>query len=587
MVRALPFLGRRPALLLRAMRPTTLRQAMGNAEKWGRAKWSHEKDVYDSVIVAAFGGLHVAGRVMDDDEEDEYPSASHETPTVRLHPVFPALVCFVLFQLQMTFLFSIDLDIPLRAGSEANRTGAAFIIPTWHALGDDDVSYSQLLLAVKGAMAFTLQMMSLSEFLLCLRPWLMVMNPMTWRCHKRLTTESSCMVTRACFSTGLLWLCCVAAKSMQLAVAFLACLMSLNVILAANEISYALFNGLVLLFVSKLDEHAFSFIAAVFHFDLHKYEEFTLELNDDHFLRLPLPESGHDRTLFNPCPVSPEMRKRLNYAYSALWKFGRLNRDVIIFCVLSTFYMWQLFIFLFTLDTGVLPRVRDMCSLLRARKHGGQYSQNVPSLGNPMVSQVIDMATVFIDLDSQLERLRHETVMVPGAASPASLEDTCFAPEPLRGIRRLSLENVFELCSQFPRVVALAILCLVTIFVLRYVLTLLLTPQLPLTPASSLRRHSSGLDSQTMGPHGPVSPGSPGSPTSPTPETPLMMAQSSRHSFGLPPSARARLPPLHELDVQSPRAEACASRADLEQQLKAVRARLLDLEKALQQSKAT
>jgi len=546
-----------------------LRQEATRPDKLVMAKWDHEKDVYDCVVVAAFGGLHVHSRPCEDFDE-EMSSDSSSSRAVRVHPIFPTMVCCVLFQLQMTYLCSIQFDIPPML--DASRPGSAFVTRRWSEVEDD--AYSQLLLAVKGAMAFTLQMLSLSEFLLALRPWLMVMNPITWRSQKRFTTRSESCVMRISAHVSVLWMCCVCAKTMQLFVAFLACFMSLNVILAAKEISYALFNGLVLLFVSKLDEHAFSFVAALFNFDLRAYEDFEMELRDDEDdVRLPCTaEHPIACSMFCPWHIPPEAKTRLKSWHLALWKFGRRNRDAIIFWLLSAFYMWQLFIFLFTLDTGVLPRVRDVCALLRGRKHGGRFSASGPSLGNPSVSWVIDMATVFIDLDNQLERLRLEPVLnEDGDVEFATLDEACFHPSPSSGYARMTLSDVFVTSQKFPRVVLAIAVLLLTIFVLRNVAAILSASETP-------KRRSKGGHESYCGSSEGLTPSR--ECLSPTPETPLMAnceTMDTRCETLNLSMLRAKLQPPDEQVV-----ELNTLKPALELQLQELKKRVLDLEQMLQ-----
>merc|ERR1719253_1462539 len=71
---------------------------------------------------------------------------------------------------------------------------------------------------------------------------------------------------------------CVAAEIMQLLVAYLVLALSMTVIIRAEKVSEVVFNGLVITFLTDLDEYAFQACCAIFHFDARQYNKFKFQL---------------------------------------------------------------------------------------------------------------------------------------------------------------------------------------------------------------------------------------------------------------------------------------------------------------------
>lgn len=205
-------------------------------------------------------------------------------------------------------------------------------------------------------MIAVLQMIVLKELLGGMRPFCLLLNPVTWFELQRPTTEGKGWVFHGLICAPL----CLAAQIFQIGVAYYILSVSMSVIMLASDVKEIIFNGLVVTFLSDLDEFAWTAMSAVFHLDQERFENFQFKLNDTGIVNKTRKEA-HESLLFG-------------LEWTKTWKSwfyrGRggkvtILENFLIFATLTFIYVRQVAMYVQATDTGILPVARDVCALYR------------------------------------------------------------------------------------------------------------------------------------------------------------------------------------------------------------------------------
>eukprot|EP00403_Amphidinium_massartii_P010133 CAMPEP_0178414192 /NCGR_PEP_ID=MMETSP0689_2-20121128/22910_1 /TAXON_ID=160604 /ORGANISM="Amphidinium massartii, Strain CS-259" /LENGTH=408 /DNA_ID=CAMNT_0020035475 /DNA_START=61 /DNA_END=1284 /DNA_ORIENTATION=+ len=342
-----------------------------------------QADVYDMVVVASFGGLGVIPLDNDPTVDTDADGGSmmrrlssdgpldHSKPlhTFRVHPVFALLgLATPLFSMQMTVLWCLFLSIDLRTPIQED----------WQLFQSQPDM--KLLFVVKCLMVIVLGNMSLLEFLHALRPFFLAFNPMTWRELQR----PHGYFWRGDLGAAICASCCIVSEFMQLTVAYTVLVLSMSIILRADQITEVIFNSLALIFITDLDEKTFEAAASLFHFDMNSYDNMK-----NHGIKLV---SKGDASA-KPLTWLPSwLQSKLSWR-----KEGKANALSYVFAFLALEFLFvrQLLQLYMAVSTQKLPIARDMCVL-----YAGLHGQNW--FGGAW-ARLIEWSTFAINFREQVE----------------------------------------------------------------------------------------------------------------------------------------------------------------------------------------
>lgn len=312
---------------------------MGDDEKEDEVELHLNPDVYDAVVAAAFGGVQVSLPL----EDDKNHKAGAPAPFIRIHPAAAFGIACILFMVQVSCLTCLMLDIDF----EANwATGS------WEEF--DKTPGRRILLCSKILMVCVLQVICLKEFLSGMRPLLFVCNPFTWYEIYRPSAKAFPKL----FHPALCVPFCIAAEAMQFVIAYMVAVLSMTVILKAEKVSEVVFNGLVITFLTDLDEYTWQACVPIFHLDGRKYNKFKFSLKKGY--KKFFEQERRERT----------SKSKAEFDWKVWLRRGRggkvqILENVLIFAFLAVLFFRQTFIFTQAIDSGVLPLKRDVCSLYR------------------------------------------------------------------------------------------------------------------------------------------------------------------------------------------------------------------------------
>jgi hypothetical protein len=324
-------------------------------------------DVYDAVVAAAFGGVVVSLPLAEIGKGE-----NRKAPSVAIHPFLVWCLAALLFVVQMSCMTCLILDIDFEK---------PFNVGSWDAF--NETPGRRILLCSKVIMTVVLQMIVLKEFLSALKPLAFLCNPFTWQEVWRPSTANPRL-----FHAGLCVPFCITAEIMQLIVAYMVATLSMSVIMRADRVSDVIFNGLVITFLTDLDEYAWEASAAIFHVDARKYGLFKFRLladviAEDEETTSP---SGKKRKDLQAQEMHLRRKAAIREAEQGIlqggWKIwfyrGRggkvqILENLFIFGGLCLMFFRQCIMFVQAFDTGILPLTRDICHLYRGL-HGHDRS---------------------------------------------------------------------------------------------------------------------------------------------------------------------------------------------------------------------
>lgn len=283
-----------------------------------------DDDMYDSVTMAAFGGVHL-----------QLPGG-----TVRVHPMWLCLGCLPLFAAQQASL------LYMRLGQELEK-------PV-HGEGVSD-ELKQILPFAKTLMVYTLGLMLFPELLGACRLLLFVLNPTTWIDIKRFRPEKKAMWAFL-WSTPVLVSCAATAELLKLSIGYVVLIDSVSVVLVCDTVQDTLFNSLALTFLVDLDNKLWEVVKSVFgieykeqmqNLQLMTDEEQEIKRKEGNFKR----EGWEDWKIFRQCSWLRRAQ-------------GGSAVEALLVCAIFMFaYVRQMLVMLYSLKTDTLPVARDMCTI--------------------------------------------------------------------------------------------------------------------------------------------------------------------------------------------------------------------------------
>lgn len=288
-------------------------------------------DVFDAVVVASFGGVQVSLPLSDDRFGlNDKPATARRSITV--HPFLVWCVASLLFFMQVTCLTCLILDIDFKK---------KWATDSWEEF--DKTPGKRILLCSKTLMVIVLQMICLREFLAAMKPLAFIVNPITWREVWRPSSDKPKL-----FHALVCVPVCFMAELFQFIIAYTVAASSMTIILQSDHVTDVVFNGLVITFLTDLDEYMFTAAAAVFHVDVRKYNNFQFKFN----------RSAEDERA-----AATNTWKR--WLYRGRGGKVQLVENCVVFGFVGLMLLRQVFVFTQAIDTGVLPLKRDFCTLFR------------------------------------------------------------------------------------------------------------------------------------------------------------------------------------------------------------------------------
>eukprot|EP00928_Gymnodinium_smaydae_P088545 TRINITY_DN72615_c0_g1_i1.p1 TRINITY_DN72615_c0_g1~~TRINITY_DN72615_c0_g1_i1.p1 ORF type:complete len:554 (+),score=70.68 TRINITY_DN72615_c0_g1_i1:76-1662(+) len=345
----------------------------------------HKADCYNAVVVAAFGGVRIMfPREVRSNEPEADKSkresirkslsvgksgdenADDDANAIRVHPFLVFMFCFALYTVQLSCLSCLVLDM--------DKT-------EWIAEDQKETPRQKMIILVKVIMVIVVQMVSLREMVGALRPLLFVLNPVTWGELYRPGMDGKFFKhlpwltwLRIFFDWKWLALLCIVAQVFQVTIAYVVNVMSISIVLASDDVSNVIFNSLVVIYIADLDEYAWSAVTQIFHIDADYYDKFKFHPVEED-------DTGHGKTdaQNKGTDVHPEEKLTTQKPKAKKWDESRCYRwffrsgggkvetleTCVVFILLASVYIRQVFVLAQAYDTGIVPIIRDVCDLYR------------------------------------------------------------------------------------------------------------------------------------------------------------------------------------------------------------------------------
>mmetsp|Transcript_10850 Transcript_10850/g.19300 ORF Transcript_10850/g.19300 Transcript_10850/m.19300 type:complete len:449 (+) Transcript_10850:98-1444(+) len=340
-----------------------------------------DEDIYDMVVVAAFGGLQMN---------------LQKGQEAIVHPFVLSAFCAVLFMVQFECLMFL-------------RMGMALSDPV---VAEED---SSMLMELKVLMIAILQLMLFKELLGSVKFIVFMLNPTTWTDIKR-PDRNKFQVFKRTFHPFFLSVPAIVATLFKFVIAYLVCVDSVSLILETRHAKDAIFNCLAITFIAELDEVAWNVVSAICQFQ--KMPDWKFEIWDDKTKAENLQDSVCVNAVVKRCP------------FIRRGSHGRKFEFSVALVIMLFIYTRQLLVFLYALETNVLPVARDVCAMWRWM-HGKAY---VPTTGYLMMAMVRLM--MVRDLEVEI-----------GLLKSSVLEDKCGMDDTYG---RMSEKETWMLCQNRP-----------------------------------------------------------------------------------------------------------------------------------------
>eukprot|EP00434_Breviolum_minutum_P033020 symbB.v1.2.029211.t1/scaffold3171.1/size96351/11 len=274
-------------------------------------------DMYDSVLVAAFGGV-----TMNLDGSDE----------LHVHPGILFIFCVPLVLLQFWVTFCTTFGMPAY----------------WRSL---DVSTEEsMVISMKLLLIVVVQLSFFDNMLMTLRCFVFVINPTTWTDVKRIDPEDQ--RTERSKLNVLHWAPFLApfpimALLTKVMMQYWVSVQSMSIIMASDNVKEAVFDALAISFIVELDVAMWNLVKTIMHLD--SFDNFAFQL-------WPM---GRRNRAMQSSPVA----RLLDFPVLHRGKGARRLENFIVFTVLFALYSRITLVSFHAADSGILPSSRDVCAM--------------------------------------------------------------------------------------------------------------------------------------------------------------------------------------------------------------------------------
>lgn len=274
-------------------------------------------DMYDSVLVAAFGGV-----TMNLDGSDE----------LHVHPGILFIFCVPLVLLQFWVTFCTTFGMPAY----------------WRSL---DVSAEEsMVISMKLLLIVVVQLTFFDNMLMTLRCFMFAINPTTWTDVKRIDPEDQ--RTGRSKLNVLHWSPFLApfpimALLTKVMMQYWVSVQSMSIIMASDNVKEAVFDALAISFIVELDVAMWNLVRTIMHLD--SFENFTFQL---------WPMSRRARAM-----LSSPVARLVDFDVLHRGKGARRLENFIVHTVLFALYARITLVSFHAADSGILPASRDVCAM--------------------------------------------------------------------------------------------------------------------------------------------------------------------------------------------------------------------------------
>ncbi|CAE8624498.1 unnamed protein product [Polarella glacialis] len=316
-------------------------------------------DMYDSVLVAAFGGV-----TMNLDGNDQ----------LHVYPGLLFIFCIPLVAIQFWLTFAVGFGMH----------------PVWKKQDADE--QEQMVISMKLLLMLVVQLTFFDNLLMTLRCLMFAMNPTTWTDIKRVDPDDP-KIQHSLFYwlhwSGFIAPAPICALMMKIWIQYWVSVQSCSIILASDGIKEAIFDSLAIGFIIELDVAMWQVVATVMHLD--SFENFSFEL----------------------WPLARRKMATRESMFAHLCDFKILHRghgarrfeNCLTFVVIFLIYSRLLFICLLALDSGLLPAARDVCQQWK-RHVSEDWGDKLLGAGFKLISHVFASLSFFdVDFTDELNRM--------------------------------------------------------------------------------------------------------------------------------------------------------------------------------------
>ncbi|CAE7379506.1 NCL [Symbiodinium natans] len=300
-------------------------------------------DMYDSVLVAAFGGV-----TMNLDGSDE----------LHVHPGVLFIFCLPLVILQFWLTFCTTFGMPAY----------------WKQL--DPNAEESMIISMKLLLIVVVQLTFFDNMLMTLRCFVFAINPTSWTDVKRIdpddprTGRSRLNVLHwSPFLAPFPMLALLAKVLMQYWVS----VQSNSIILASDNVKEAVFDALAISFIVELDVAMWNLVRTIMHLD--QFEDFTFQL---------WPSDRRETAMRESLIV-----RNFDCGMLHRGKGARRVESFVVFGALFIIYARITLMTFHAMDTGVLPSSRDVCAMWQW--YNGHYDTWEHRVKGAVVLELIDL----------------------------------------------------------------------------------------------------------------------------------------------------------------------------------------------------
>ncbi|CAE8617893.1 unnamed protein product [Polarella glacialis] len=278
-----------------------------------------EDDIYDMVVVAAFGGIEMN---LDGDK------------VATIHPFLIFMLSLPLWVMQVSALTYLRLDMDVLAGVQKEEDG-------------------ETLITLKILMVLVLQLMLFKELLGSVSLMTFVVNPRTWTDIKRKSGSELKGYAQWLYWGYVLFPLSFIAQMFKFTIAYFVCLDSVSVVLECRSVKDAIFDCLAITFISDLDETVWIVGRILFRWQKADKGDWKFKLWNEESRKEAVKSGPWRESILRPL-------KFLRRGFG-----GQKTELIITFVAMLSIYIRQLFVVLFALKTNILPVARDVCSMYR------------------------------------------------------------------------------------------------------------------------------------------------------------------------------------------------------------------------------